>query len=114
MENKVSVKSVSGVELCPGFIARMIHTKHATYSYVEVNAGATIALHKHPEEQVLNLISGDMSVTVGEETTRCTAGDVVVIPGDVLHAVTAITDCLALDVFTPARLDYGQHGFVSK
>ncbi len=110
MKNKVSVKDVSGVELCPGFTARMVHTKHASYSYVKVKAGATIALHHHPEEQVLNLISGEMDVTVGDLTTRCTAGDVVVIPGHAPHSVTAQTDCLALDVFTPARLDYLDFG----
>lgn len=110
MKSKVSVESIEKVELCPGFRARMIHTDQATYSYVEVDAGATIAMHHHPQEQVLNLITGEMEVIVGEETSLCSAGDIVVIPGDIAHSVTAITDCLALDVFTPARADYLIHG----
>ena len=51
-------------ELYPGFIARIIHTDRQSISYVRCLQGAKLPPHKHSEEQVLNLLEGEMDVTV--------------------------------------------------
>lgn len=93
-------------ELYPGFLARIIHTEQQSISYVRCLRGAVLPPHKHFEEQVLNLIEGEMDVTVDGKTVHCKAGDVVFIPSNALHTVTAITECLAIDLFAPQRIDY--------
>jgi quercetin dioxygenase-like cupin family protein len=106
----VSLKNVTEEALYPGFIAKIIHTDLQSISYVRCLEGAVLPTHQHVEEQVLNLLEGDMDVTVDGKTVRCSAGDVVHIPSNALHTVTAITDCLAIDIFSPVReayLDYG-------
>ena len=108
------LSNVQEKELYPGFIARIIHTKLQSISYVKCLEGAVLPPHKHAEEQVLNLLEGDMDVTVEGETIRCKAGDVVHIPSNALHTVTAITECLAIDLFAPQRtqyIDFGVHTF---
>ncbi len=93
-------------ELYPGFLARIIHTDLQSISYVRCLEGAVLPPHKHTEEQVLNLISGDMEVTVEGETRRCAPGSVIHIPSNAIHTVTAITECLAIDIFSPVRDKY--------
>ena len=105
-----SLSSIEEKELYPGFIARIIHTELQSISYVKCLKGAVLPPHKHSEEQVLNLLEGEMDVTVEGKTIRCTAGDVVHIPSDALHTVTAITECLAIDLFAPQRVQYLDYG----
>lgn len=109
-----SLSNIKEKELYPGFIARIIHTELQSISYVKCLEGAVLPPHKHTEEQVLNLLEGEMDVTVEGETIRCKAGDVVHIPSNALHTVTAITECLAVDLFAPQRaqyVDFGVHTF---
>ena len=52
------------------------------------------------------LLDGELEFTVGGETQLVKPGTVVHIPSNELHSVKAITACLAMDVFTPAREDF--------
>lgn len=62
-------------------------------------------LHLHHGEEILRILSGEVQVTVGSETRRCSAGDVVIIPTDTPHGFTTITET-TMEVV--AELDAGQ------
>ena len=109
-ENFVQLDQIEKAELFPGFMAKIVHTPFASISYVWVDEGAVLPIHHHPEEQILNLIEGEMEVTVGGITCQCSPGAVIVIPPNQPHTVTAITRCLAIDVFAPPRKDYHAFG----
>jgi quercetin dioxygenase-like cupin family protein len=106
----VQLDRLKKAELFPGFSAKIVHTPNTSISYVWVDKGAVLPVHHHPEEQVLNLIEGEMEVTIGDTSKLCKAGSVIVIPSNVKHTVTALTDCLAIDVFQPPRKDYYTFG----
>lgn len=108
-----SLSAIPEKELYPGFIARIIHTELQSISYVRCLEGAVLPEHHHEEEQVLNLIEGIMDVTVNGETIRCSKGDIVHIPSNARHTVSAITDCLAIDIFSPNRKAYLEYGVQS-
>ncbi|NRA48573.1 MAG: cupin domain-containing protein [Phaeodactylibacter sp.] len=93
-------------ELVPGFHARLIHTDQVTIGHVHAVKGSILLEHQHPHQQVTNVISGELSMTVAGETKLCKAGDSIVIPGTTPHAAEAITDCYLIDVFHPVREDY--------
>jgi quercetin dioxygenase-like cupin family protein len=93
-------------ELFPGYRARLVHSDRMTFSYVDVDAGASFTEHDHPHEQVIHLLEGDFEVTVDGETRLMKAGDVAVVPPHARHRGTAITRCRILDAFAPARDDY--------
>jgi len=112
--NHYSLKSIEEKELFPGFLAKIVHTKLQSVSYVRCLKGAVLPTHKHREEQVLNLLEGIMDVTIDGVTERCEAGDVVCIPPNVLHTVAAITECMAIDIFSPARVDYHDFGVTAE
>jgi mannose-6-phosphate isomerase-like protein (cupin superfamily) len=71
----------------------------------QLGVGEGGPLHLHHGEELLHILSGEVEVTVGEETRRCSAGDVVIIPTDTLHGFRTITET-AMEVV--AELDAGQ------
>jgi quercetin dioxygenase-like cupin family protein len=93
-------------ELFRGYRARLVHSDRMTFSYVDVDAGASFAEHDHPHEQVIHLLDGEFELTVNGETRRMTTGDVAVVPPGARHRGTALTPCRILDAFAPPREDY--------
>lgn len=91
--------------LAPGFEAKLIHTDNMTLSYVDIEAGASLPEHRHPHEQVVNVLSGEFDLVVDGEPHTLTPGKVFVIPPNVPHSGTAHSPCQVLDVFHPVRED---------
>ncbi len=101
-----SLDQISVLEPVPGFRGRFVHSEHMTFVWWEIAAEAEIPLHSHPHEQVVNMLEGTLELVVGEDRHVLGPGDVVVIPGGVVHSARGITDCRVLDVFAPVREDY--------
>jgi len=106
MKHFHQIEEVEPQELCPGFTARMVHTDELTIAHVNAVKGSVLPEHQHPHEQVTNIISGTLEMTVGGETFACEPGTVITIPGNTLHSAVALTNCKVVDVFRPAREDY--------
>jgi quercetin dioxygenase-like cupin family protein len=65
--------------------------------------GAVVDTHHHPQEQFGYVISGGFEVTIGGETRTLRAGDAYFVPPNVPHRFVAIGQTEAIDVFTPVR-----------
>lgn len=92
--------------IVPGMHARFIHSSSMTFALWRMEAGAKLPRHSHPHEQVVHMRSGELELTVDGVATLMTAGDVLVIPPDVPHEGTALTNVEVLDAFSPVREDY--------
>lgn len=68
--------------------------------------GANLPAHSHPHEQTGYLVSGSMRLTIGTECRLLAPGDSWCISGDVPHFAEALSDCVAVEVFSPMREDY--------
>ena len=68
--------------------------------------GADLPRHSHPHEQTGYLVSGELTLTIGDETRQVKPGDSWCIAGDVEHKATAVEDSVAIEVFSPVREDY--------
>lgn len=101
-----SVNDIPEKELVPGIYARLVHMKGLSVARVRIEKEAVLPEHAHVHEQVTNILSGQLEMTVGGQTKVCVAGDVVCIPSNVPHSAKALTDCDLLDVFQPVREDY--------
>jgi quercetin dioxygenase-like cupin family protein len=73
---------------------------------VLIGKGETAPVHSHRHEQMSVVLRGRVQFTLGEETMSLAAGDVVSIPGHVVHSVTALEDSELIEVFTPVREDF--------
>ncbi len=102
----VTLSRLAVKEIFPGFRARIVHTERTSQSRVDIDAGASFPEHRHPHEQVVNVLDGELEIMVDGTPHRLTAGVSYVIPSDTPHSGRAITDCRVLDVFAPARDDY--------
>jgi len=50
--------------------------------------GGCNPLHTHDREEVMLIVTGEVTVTVGDETTVIGAGDTLIIPAGTPHQVT--------------------------
>jgi quercetin dioxygenase-like cupin family protein len=68
--------------------------------------GADLPRHSHPHEQTGYLVSGEIALTIGDETHQVKPGDSWCIAGGVEHKATAFEDSVAIEVFSPVRVDF--------
>lgn len=68
--------------------------------------GADLPRHSHPHEQTGYLVSGEIELTIGEETHQVKPGDSWCIAGGVEHKAMAVEDSVAIEVFSPVREDF--------
>lgn len=71
-----------------------------------IKAGSQLPDHSHPHEQTGYLVSGRLDLTIDGTCHELSSGDTWCIPGDVSHSAVAVSDVVALEVFTPVREDY--------
>ena len=93
-------------EIWPQVHATFGHSEKITMARITLEKGALVAEHKHIHEQWSVVLEGELEFMVSGETQTLKPGTVVHIPSNELHSVKAITQCLVMDVFTPAREDF--------
>ncbi|MFZ6011248.1 MAG: cupin domain-containing protein [Bacteroidota bacterium] len=102
----ITISDIKATEVLPGFTGRFIHSTNVTVAYWDIKAGASIPMHNHVHEMIVNVISGKLELTVDDETKVLEAGMAAIIPSQVPHKATGVTDCKVIDVFYPLREDY--------
>ena len=102
----IKVSDIKPREIVAGFQGRFIHSEHVSIAYWDISSGASIPVHSHVHEMIVNVISGKLQLTIGHETKVLEPGMAAVIPSQIPHTATAITDCKIMDVFYPLREDY--------
>ena len=93
-------------EIVPGFKGRFIHSANMSVAYWTIKAGNTIPVHQHVHEMIVNVIEGQLELTIDGQTKVLHAGMAGIIPSNVPHTAKGVTDCFVIDVFSPVREDY--------
>src|SRR5579872_2226298 len=99
----VDTNTLKIVERLPGWRARIFHSLSMTFAHYEFDAGASIHAHSHEQEEVWNVLEGELEVTIGGVARVAKAGVVAIAPPNTLHSVRALTDGRAIVVDTPLR-----------
>ncbi len=68
--------------------------------------GAVVPPHKHVSEQITMVMSGAIKFTVGGKDFTVGAGEVLIIPPNVVHSAVALEDTDDIDAFSPLREDW--------
>ncbi|MDI6856718.1 MAG: cupin domain-containing protein [Dehalococcoidia bacterium] len=84
----------------------LVSGERVTICEFTLTKGAVIAPHNHEHEQAGYVARGRLSFVIGGEGRELCAGDGYVVPANVTHAVTALEDSIAIDAFSPPRLEY--------
>lgn len=106
MSTKLELSQIPVIDLLPGYKVRFVHSETMTQAYWEIKKGASLPEHSHIHEQIVNVWEGEFELVLDGVPHRLKPGEVLVIPPNVPHSGTAITDCKIHDVFCPIREDY--------
>jgi len=87
--------------------ARRIEGERITLALVELAPDSIVPEHRHENEQLGMVITGDVTFTIGDETRRMGPGGTWRIPSNVPHNVSVGPEgAVVIDIFAPTRSDW--------
>jgi len=99
----IDTNRLNTIERLPGWKGKYFDSEIMTFGHYVFEAGSTIHEHSHPNEEVWNVIEGQLEVTIGGNKQIARPGFVAIVPPDTLHFVRAITNGRAIVVDYPLR-----------
>ena len=102
----VKLNELPELEIADGIRAHAVTACTVTVLHVKIEEGALLPEHSHHNEQVVNVIDGELEITVDGATYSLIPGKVLVLPPNIPHSGRAITNCRVVDVFHPVREDF--------
>ena len=102
----VDTRSLSVIERLPGWYGRYFHSPSMTFAHYDFTRGASIHEHFHPQEEVYEVIEGELEMTIDGVTDIARAGVVAIVPSNARHSVKALTDGRAIIVDYPLRREF--------
>jgi quercetin dioxygenase-like cupin family protein len=103
----VDTNKLKVIERLPGWHGRYFHSAHMTFAHYDFKRGSSIHEHFHDEEEVYEVIEGELEITVDGVPQIARPGLVAIVPANVRHAVKALSDGRVIVVDHPARPDFG-------
>jgi quercetin dioxygenase-like cupin family protein len=105
----IDISNIQSIELSPGVRIRTPFGQNLMLSYLEMDPGTVVPMHKHPHEQCGILLKGRLRLTIGDETRVVDQGAMFIIPPNVAHMAEPVDGpAVILDVFSPVREDYAK------
>jgi len=99
----IDTSNLPTVERLPGWRGRYFDSANMTFAHYEFDAGSSIHEHSHPQEEVYQILEGELELTVGGVTQRLRPGFVGIVPPNALHSVKAISNGKLIVVDYPLR-----------
>jgi len=100
-------KPESWHDVMPGVKRRIAnHSSTGMMVYYRIESGKSFPRHNHPHAQFGLFVEGGGIFKVGDETWEIKAGDGYFIPPGVFHELKTTLNTIAVDFFTPERIDY--------
>ena len=99
----IDTSGLEVIERLPGWHGRYFHSASMTFAHYDFTRGASIHEHFHPEEEVYEVIEGELEIAIDGEARIARAGLVAIVPANVRHSVKALTDGRVIIVDTPRR-----------
>jgi quercetin dioxygenase-like cupin family protein len=91
-----------------GWVARFFHSPSMTFAYYEIAADAEpLHEHRHPQEEVWNVLDGGLAFTVDGVERVVGPGEAAVIPPDTPHSARVLSATRAIVVDHPTRDQVG-------
>jgi len=103
----IEVDKLRVAERLPGWRGRYFHAANMTVAHYEFTSGAAIHEHFHPQEELYEVLEGELELTINGVTRIARQGVAAIVPSNVRHSVKALTDGRAIIVDSPARPEFG-------
>ena len=99
----IEINQLPAIERLSGWRGRYFDSPSMTFAHYEFDAGASIHEHSHPQEEVYEIVEGELEITIGGVTGRAGPGVVAIVPPNTLHSVRAIASGRVIVVDYPLR-----------
>jgi mannose-6-phosphate isomerase-like protein (cupin superfamily) len=103
----IDTRKLKVVERLPGWKGRFFHSGSMTFAHYEFTAGSSIHEHFHPEEEVYEILEGEIEITIDGTRHLASPGIAAIVPPNSRHSVRALTDGRLIVVDHPARPEFG-------
>lgn len=103
----IEIGNLKVIERLPGWHGRYFHASNMTFAHYDFVRGASIHEHSHPQEEVYEVIEGELDVTIDGSSQVVRPGVVAVVPSNSRHSVKALTNGRAIIVDFPLRPEFG-------
>ena len=102
----VDISSLRVVERLPGWFGRYFHSANMTFAHYDFVRGASIHEHRHPQEEVYEVIEGELELTIDGVAQILRPGLAAIVPPNAPHSVKALNDGRAIIVDHPVRPEF--------
>jgi quercetin dioxygenase-like cupin family protein len=93
--------------LVQGAESKLLFGEKLMLSFIEIAPHTHFPRHRHPEEQFMVVLEGEIDEIIEDQMIRLRQGDVCYLPSNVEHGgYTYESPCRAIDIFSPPREDY--------
>ncbi|HEV2386840.1 MAG TPA: cupin domain-containing protein [Candidatus Acidoferrales bacterium] len=99
----IDTSKLKVTERLPGWHGRYFHSASMTFAHYDFVRGSSIHEHSHPQEEVYEVIEGELEVTVEGVSQAVRPGLVAIVPANARHSVKALTDGRVIVVDYPLR-----------
>jgi quercetin dioxygenase-like cupin family protein len=104
----VDTSKLPVIERLPGWRGRYFDSRNMTFAHYEFDAGSSIHEHSHPQEEVYEVIEGELEITINGTAHRLVPGHVGIVPPNAPHSVKAISSGKLIVVDYPLRTPPGK------
>jgi len=105
----INTNKLPVIERLPGWRGRYFDSSNMTFAHYEFDADSSIHEHSHLQEEVYEVIEGELEITINGVTKRLIPGIVGIVPPSTLHSVKAISSGKVIVVDYPLRKPPGKH-----
>ncbi len=99
--------AIENEQLNPLLSRKFVTGEKSMFARVVLAKGCVVPRHSHHNEQITFITEGALRFDFDDGTSHTVhAGEVLVIPSDLPHSATALSDCIDFDIFAPPRQDW--------
>jgi unsaturated pyranuronate lyase len=104
----IDTSALEVIERLPGWYGRYFHSPSMTFAHYDFKRGSSIHEHFHPQEEVYEVIEGELELTIDGVKQVARPGLVGIVPSNIRHSVKALTDGRAIIVDYPLRKEMSE------
>jgi quercetin dioxygenase-like cupin family protein len=95
------------IQICPGIKRQTVANGRTMYQMrAHLDARSKMPEHRHPQEQIVHILSGRMKLIVEGTPHELATGDSFYLGSNVPHGVETLEKTRVLDTFSPPRDEY--------
>jgi quercetin dioxygenase-like cupin family protein len=102
----IDITSLPETERLPGWKGRYFHSDTMTFAHYDFMRGSAIHEHFHPQEEVYEVLEGELELTIDGVAHIARPGIAAMVPGGARHSVKALSDGRVLIVDSPRRPEF--------